>query len=188
MTTQQQGDPPSTGAPNRIPIIVLSVVSSALLLTVLGLLFHFVQRGATAPPTGLQTTGPVEPVSTPSSHATGNAEAPPADDAAAHFAFVSAETEVQCPAGGDKPEIRFSWETEHAAEVWYTVGDRDAIDAAYQQVPLSGSQDDLTDEHLFPCGHREYEDYTLTLLGADGERVSETFRVIDLNWNGGSGD
>jgi hypothetical protein len=73
-------------------------------------------------------------------------------------------------------------------EVWYTSGDEDAIDDNYMQVPLNGDQSDLTDEHLFPCNHREYEDYTVTLLGENGEHVSEHFRVTDLNWNSGGDD
>ena len=193
MTTQPLNVPPppggATGKTNRTALIVLSVVGGLLLLTVIALLFLFIGRGLNGTPTGSETTGPLTTGSpTPTPTQIVQEEAPPAEDSTPRFTFFSAVTEVQCPNSGDKPEIQFSWETAHAVEVWYTSGDEDAIDDAYMQVPLNGNQSDLTDEHLFPCAHREYEDYTVTLLGENGEHVSETFRVTDLNWNSGGDD
>jgi hypothetical protein len=73
-----------------------------------------------------------------------------------------------------------SWESANAVEAWYTPSDEDAKDDNYMQIPLSGTQDDLTDEHLFPCGHENVVSYTITLVGPDGEHVSKTWTVTNV--------
>jgi len=115
-------------------------------------------------------------------------ETPAPGDATPRFTDFTAVTEVRCPKSGKKRQIEFTWETAHAVEVWYTTGDDDAIEDGFTQVPLSGSQRDLSDQPLFPCGHRESQDYTLTLLGENGEHVSTRWTVVDLNWKGGDDD
>jgi hypothetical protein len=188
VTNQPPGEgaaAPAAPASNRTQIIVLSVVSSVLILGVLALLIHFVTRDEAPTSGGLAivngtATAPPSPT-TPDE----DIEPPAQDDAAPRFTFFSAQTEVSCPPGGDEPEISFSWETANAVEVWFTPGDQDAVEADHAQVPLAGTQADLPEQHLFPCAQVEYVDYTLTLIGPGSERVSETFRVIDLNWNRG---
>lgn len=194
MTTEPMNvtpPPGATGGASRTPVIVLSIVGGVLLLTVVALLFLFIGRGMGGPTAG-ETTGPLIPSAsaTPSATPTPTqtTAAPPPEDTTPRFTFFSALTEVRCPNSGDKPEIQVAWETAYAVQVWYTAGDDDAVDDAYMQVPLAGTQNDLTDEHLFPCAHREFEDYTITLLGPGGEHVSKTWRVTDLNWNSGGGD
>lgn len=106
----------------------------------------------------------------------------------AHFGFFSSETEVQCPPDGAGPAIQFAWETVDAAEVWFTAQDADAVDEADLQLPLNGNQDDLAQPILFPCTLQQRQEYTVTLLGTDGQHLSEHFTVTDLNWNDGGKD
>jgi hypothetical protein len=184
VTTQPSGEevPGAVGpASNRTQIIVLAIVSSVLILGVLALLIHFLTRGNPAG-TGLEVVGTFDPPAVPTATSSPDAVA---DDAAARFTFFTAQTEVQCPPGGEGIGVQFSWESESALEAWFAIGDEDALDDDFMAVPLSGDQDDLAERPVFPCGQREYQDYTLKLVGSDGAQATETFRVIDLNWNHG---
>jgi hypothetical protein len=138
-----------------------------------------VTSSSSATPTPLAVT----PTATSTAAPTAEAQQP-AEDTSPRFTSFNALTEVACPQDGDKPEIQFNWQTAHATQVWYTSGLEDAVDDNYMQVPLNGSQSDLTDEHLFPCNHRSSQQYTVTLLGDNGEHVSEHFTVTDTNWVG----
>jgi hypothetical protein len=159
--------------------ITLMIVGGLLLIAVVVLLVLLFGRG-----TDNATVSTTTPSPTVSASPTQGVVAPEPVDRSARFTSFSAPTTVQCPQEGDKPEIQVSWTTANAAEVWYTAGNDDAKDDNYMQVPLSGNQSDLTDEHLFPCNHRETSDYTLTLVGPNGEHVSKHWTVRDLNWNG----
>jgi hypothetical protein len=177
---------------NRTLIIVLSAVGGVLLLAVVALLFLLLGRGLASEPTAGVTDAPTAtgtPTASPTPSPTQTQAAPPpAEDTTPRFTSFNAVTEVMCPNSGDKPEIQFSWSTANAVEVWYTSGHEDAVDDNYMQVPLSGDQDDLTDEHLFECAHREFGEYTLTLVGENGEHVNQFWTVVDLNWNSGGDD
>lgn len=164
-------------------VITLATVGGVLLLAVVALVFLLIGRGtagdgttAAASPTPTVTASPT-PTPTPTTE-----PAPEPEDTSARFTSFDALTELECPNEGDKPEILVSWTTANAVEVWYTSGNEDAKDDNYMQVPLNGSQADFTDEHLFPCAHRGDQDYTLTLVGPNGEHVSEHWTVVDLNW------
>ena len=190
LPTQPTGGPKS----NRTLFIVLLAVGGALLLAVVAVLFLLLGRGMAGEPTAGETGTPTpSPTTTASVTPTPvptqtQAAPPPAEDSTPRFTSFNAVTEVQCPNSGEKPEIQFSWSTANAVEVWYTSGHEDAVVDNYMQVPLSGSQDDLTDEHLFECAHRETGEYTLTLVGENGEHVSQYWTVIDLNWGAGGDD
>ena len=169
-------------------LITLIVIGGVLLLTVVALLFLLLGRnlgGAdNASVTSSSSATPSPLAITPTASPTAEAQQQPAEDTSPRFTSFNALTEVACPQDGDKPEIQFNWQTAHATQVWYTSGPEDAIDDNYMQVPLNGSQGDLTDEHLFPCNHRSSQQYTVTLLGDNGEHVSEHFTVTDTNWVG----
>ena len=187
MTTQPLPTltPPPVGGGSRRLVVILSVIGGVLLLTVVALVFLIVGRGLGSPAGDAQ--GGATPSATPTASPTptsAETTAPPPVDTTPRFSSFEAQMTVECPQDGEKPEIMFTWTTANATEVWYTSGDDDAIDDAYMQVPLSGSQDDLTDEHLFPCNHRGTQDYTLTLLGDDGTHVSQHWTVTDLSWTG----
>lgn len=180
MTAPDDGATPPRGS--RLQILVLLLVSGVLIATVLAVLVHFVTREASNP-TGLaitSTSAPaLEPPTTPSA-----AEREP-DESRPRFTFFSAQTEVHCPPGGEGPDLRVSWETANAEQVWFAVGDEDSLDEDFVPVPANGTQEDLPAPLPFPCGEREYVDYTMTIAGPGGEQATETFRVIDLNWAGG---
>jgi hypothetical protein len=184
MTTTpiQQPVPGGAGKKPNTLIITLSIVGGVLLLAVIALAFLLIGRGTASGDGGQALATSAAPTPTPT--VTEAAPPPPPEDTSPRFTSFDAVTEVQCPQDGEKPEIQFSWETAHAVEVWYTSGHEDAVVDNYMQVPLSGSQADLTDEHLFPCNHRGTQDYTVTLVGDNGEHVSEFWTVTDLNWQG----
>ena len=165
-------------------------MGGVLLIAVVTLLFLLLGRGVNSQPTAGTTPAPtpsqtVSPSPSPTADA---APPPPPADTTPRFTSFNAVTEVQCPNSGDKPEIQFTWSTANAVEVWYTSGHEDAVVDNYMQVPLAGSQADLTDEHLFPCAHRQTSDYTMTLVGTDGSHVSQYWTVVDLNWGQGGGE
>lgn len=99
----------------------------------------------------------------------------------------TAPTTVTCDAGDEdnqppKPTLMVSWSSANAVEAWYSPGDQDAKDKNYRQVPLSGNQDDFTDEHLFPCFDQgPSRDHTITLVGPNGQHVSKIWTVTDLS-------
>jgi hypothetical protein len=165
-------------------LITLIVIGGILLLTVVALLFLLLGRNlGGVDNVGVSTTAtPTPSAVSPSPSATEAQQ--PVEDTTPRFTSFNAVTEVACPQDGTKPEIQFNWTTAHATQVWYTSGKEDAIDDNYMQVPLNGSQNDLTDEHLFPCNHRSAQTYTVTLLGDDGTHVSQQFTVTDTNWTG----
>ena len=181
--------PPAPGTPGKRnnTVIILAIAGGVLLLVVVALLFLMLGRGLGAGDNATVLSSPTptaSPTISPSPTQDAAEPQPEPEDTTPRFTSFSAQTEVQCPSDGEKPEITFSWDTAYATEVWYTSGHEDAKDDNYMQVPLSGNQDNLTDEHLFPCAHRGTQDYTLTLLGDDGSHVSQHWTVTDLNWQG----
>jgi hypothetical protein len=182
-------DPPPGGA-NRIAV-VLAIVGGVLLLCVVALVFLMIGRGTAGPTVGESpspSTTP-SPTSTPTPTETpipGVTEEP-VDDST-RFTDFTADLTVECDPTGeqDKPEITFSWTAVNAVEAWYTPSDDDAKDDDYLQFPRAdrGTNDDLTDEHLFPCNHDQFLDVTITLVGPGGEHVSEHVVYEDVNWQG----
>ena len=173
--------PPAASGPTRLTVVLL-IVGGVLLATIAVLVTLLLTRGTAVPGTA-DSPGPLVSDS-PSPDAPG--EDPPPEDTSPRFTRFTAETEVECDPTGEqeKPEIRFSWTSENAVEAWYTPSDEDAYDDQYMRVPVNGSDDDLTDEHLFPCNHDEFLDVTITLIGPDGEHVSHHVVFRDVNWGG----
>ncbi len=185
-------DPASSKKNNRTLIALVAVIV-ALLLALVALVFFILGQGSAIDrePTGLgSSTGPPAtpseiPSETPSESPSGQA-APPADTTARSTAF-KAPTTVTCDAGDEdnqppKPTLMVSWSSVNAVEAWYSPGNQDAKNKNYMRIPLSGNQDDFTDEHLFPCFDQgPSRDYTITLVGANGEHVSKTWTVTDLS-------
>jgi hypothetical protein len=168
-------------------VITLIAIGGLLLLAVVAMAFLLLGRGLGGDALVAASTATPTPSPTPTASTTPvaddqGADSPVEADSTPRFTSFDAPTTVTCIQNQDKPEIMFTWTTENAAEVWYTSGPEDAKDDNYMQVPLSGSQNDLTDEHLFPCDHRQTSDYTITLVGLNGEHVSKYWVVTDLNW------
>jgi hypothetical protein len=179
--------PPPAGSSNRTALI-LAIVGGVLLLAVVALVFLLIGRG-TAEPTAGDTPTPTATASESPSPTSTPTEEPPTQapvDTSTRFTDFTADLTVECDPTGeqDKPEITFSWTAENAVEAWYTPSDEDAKDDDYMRFPRAdrGTNDDLTDEHLFPCNHDQFLDVTITLVGANGEHVSEHVVYEDVNW------
>ena len=102
------------------------------------------------------------------------------------FTSFNVVTTVHCDTTGNspKPIVTLSWASQNAVEAWFSPANVDAKDQGYMQVPTTGNQNDLTDEHLFDCNHRQTEDVTITLVGPNGEHVSKHATITDANWQG----
>jgi len=171
---------------NRL-VLILGIVGGVLLLAVVALVFLLIGRGSVTPqadptPSPTASESPT-PSATPTPEQT---EAP--IDTSTRFTDFSADLTVECDPTGEqeKPEITFSWTAVNAVEAWYTPSDEDAKDDDYMRFPNAnqGTNDDLTDEHLFPCNHDQFLDVTITLVGADGGHVSHHVVYDDVNWQG----
>ncbi len=180
---------------NRVLIILVAVIG-VLLLALVALVFFMLGQGASGDrePAGLDTSSSPSasaseiPSSEPSESPSPSGQAaPPANDTTPRFTSFNAPTTVTCDPGDEdnqppKPTIMVSWASANAVEAWYSPGNQDAKNKNYMRIPLSGNQNDLTDEHLFPCFDQgPSRDYTITLVGAGGEHVSKTWRVTDLS-------
>jgi len=183
MTTEPLPTPPAKSSKRLI--LILSIAGGVLLLVVIALVFLLLGRSlgegevvASTSPT------PTESASASPTPAPSETQAAPVDNSV-RFTSFAAPTTVMCDAGDEdnqppKPEIQVSWASANAVEAWYSPSNEDAKDDGYMKVPLSGNQNNLTDEHLFPCFHDETADYTITLVGANGQHVSKHWTVTNV--------
>lgn len=191
MPTSDPGTPPpTTGGRNRI-ILILGIIAAVLLLTVVAIVFLLIGRGTAGPGAGEAPTPSETPSESPTPSPTSDEdddETQAPVDNSTRFTNFNADLTVECDPTGeqDKPEITFSWTAANAVEAWYTPSDEDAKNDNYMQFPNAnaGSNNDLTDEHLFPCNHDQYLDVTITLVGPNGEHVSHHVVYEDVNWQG----
>jgi hypothetical protein len=173
---------------NRI-ILILGIVAGVLLLAVVAIVFLLIGRGSADPQADPTPSATVteSPSATPTPTLIPGETEEPVDDST-RFTGFTADLTVECDPTGEqeKPEITFSWTAVNAVEAWYTPSDEDAKDDDYLRFPRAdrGTNDDLTDEHLFPCNHDQYLDVTITLVGPDGEHVSHHVVYEDVNWQG----
>ncbi len=194
-TSGPETPPPTGGRPSRLHIGLIAT-GGVLLLAVVAIVFLLIGRGS-AEPAAVDTPSPsptasaspsVTPSATPGADPTPEAPAPPPVDNSTRFTNFSADLTVECDPTGqqDKPEITFSWTAVNAVEAWYTPSDEDAKNDDYMRFPRAdrGTNDDLTDEHLFPCNHDQFLDVTITLVGPGGEHVSKHVVYEDVNWQG----
>ena len=189
MAKQIDVTPPPTS--NRGLLIALVAIGGLIALGVVALIFMNIGKGladdpgADAPSPSTSATPSVEPNASATPTETGAEPEEPAVDTSTRFTSFNAPTETECDAGDEdgqlpKPPILVSWSSANAVEAWYSPSDEDAKDDGYMQIPLSGNQDDLTDEHLFPCFHEPSHPYTITLVGPNGEHVSRTWVVTNV--------
>lgn len=171
---------------NRLTVI-LGIVAGVLLLAFVAVLFLLIGRGMGDPAAApTPTPTPTTPSPTPTESETPSESPTPAPPVDTRFTSFTADLTVECDPTGerDKPEITFSWTAANAVEAWYTPSKKDAKDDAYIRFPNpnAGTQNDLTDEHLFPCNHDRRLDVTITLVGPNGEHVSKHVVYEDVNW------
>jgi hypothetical protein len=189
LPTPGPGAPPPTADGRNRLILILGIVAGLLLLTVVAVVFLLIGRGSAVPTAGETPTPSITASESPTPTPTAEDEPEPAPvDNSTRFTNFSADLTVECDPTGeqDKPEITFSWTAVNAVEAWYTPSDDDAKDDDYMRFPNAnaGTQNDLTDEHLFPCNHDQYLDVTITLVGPGGEHVSHHVVYEDVNWQG----
>ena len=179
--------PARSGLDRRL-LVALIAIGGVLAIAIIVLVIVLLTRGGGPSLAGATTT--------PSTSANGSATPTPADtgthttaapaDTSTHFTSFNVVTTVHCDPTGNspKPVVTLSWASANAVEAWFSPANVDAKDQGYMQVPTTGNQNDLTDEHLFDCNHRQTEDVTITLVGPNGEHVSKHATITDANWQG----
>lgn len=190
-TPGEPGTPPPAAARQNRLLVILAIVAGVLLLALVAIVFLLIGRGSADPVADQSPTPTPSPsdsesaTPTPTPEETTDAPPPPPDNST-RFTSFEADLTVECDPTGEqpKPEITFSWRAANAVEAWYSPSDEDAKDDGYLRFPNAnaGTQNDLTDEHLFPCNHDQFLDVTITLVGPGGEHVSRTVRYEDVNW------
>ena len=186
--------PASSGLDRRL-LIALLAVGGVLAIGIIVLIVVLLTRGsggasladATSTPSASSASPTPTPTPTPTTAGTGGTQqtAAPVDNST-HFTSFNVVTTVHCDTTGNspKPVVTLSWASKNAVEAWFSPANVDAKDQGYMQVPTTGNQNDLTDEHLFDCNHRQTEDVTITLVGPSGEHVSKHATITDANWQG----
>ena len=182
--------PASSGLDRRL-LVTLIAFGGVLAVAIIVLIVVLLTRGggtsladaSTTPSTSANSSA--TPTSTPSETAGTQATSAPVDTST-HFTSFNVVTTVHCDTTGNspKPVVTLSWASQNAVEAWFSPANVDAKDQGYMQVPTTGNQNDLTDEHLFDCNHRQTEDVTITLVGPNGEHVSKHATITDANWQG----
>ena len=192
--------------------ISLTAVGATLLVAVVALAFLFIgQSTRTTIDASQETTSgtdttqsPVEPVSgtggqpvvqQPASNNGGNgngggnsAPAPAVDDSLRFISF-GADLQVFCDSNADeKAQPQISWSAANAVAVYWTPSNQEATADNGYLVGSSGTQYEMSvskgpgERYEFPCNHRQYFDTTITIYGADGQKVSKHVTFTDVNW------
>jgi hypothetical protein len=194
MTSALSPSPAPSGLDRRL-LVALLVIGGVLAIAIIVLIVVLLTRGtggsSLADATSSATASDTPSASpTPTSDTNTNTNdtqqtAAPVDNST-HFTSFNVVTTVHCDTTGNspKPEVMLSWASKNAVEAWFSPANVDAKDQGYMQVPTTGNQNDLTDEHLFDCNHRQTEDVTITLVGPNGEHVSKHATITDANWQG----
>jgi hypothetical protein len=198
---------PAAG-PNKL-LIALIAVGGVLLLAIVAIVFLLIGQSTAGgtigagdqSPTPVVTETPATPAAEPSGEATdddgdGGGQQAPVDNSV-RFTSFSADLNVQCDSTGqaeEKAQPQISWSSANAVTVYWTPNAQEANAQNGYQVPPSGNQNDMSaskgpgERYEFPCNHRQTFDTTITLVGANGQKVSKTVTFTDVNWGTGGGD
>jgi hypothetical protein len=183
--------PAPSGLDRRL-LVALIAIGGVLAVAIIVLVIVLLTRGGgtsladatTTPSTSANDSA--TPSATPTDTGAAGQPKPAPVDNSTHFTSFNVVTTVHCDTTGNspKPVVTLSWASANAVEAWFSPANVDAKDQGYMQVPTTGNQNDLTDEHLFDCNHRQTEDVTITLVGPKGEHVSKHATITDANWQG----
>lgn len=207
---------PASAGPSKL-LIALIAVGGVLLLSIVAIVFLLIGQGANGggsinadgdQPTPTVTETPTTPVAEPTDEPTdqgdqgdggqsngGGGQAPV--DNSVRFTSFSADLNVKCDPTGqaeEKAQPKISWSSANAVKVYWTPNNREANAENGYQVGASGNQNDMSaskgpgERYEFPCNHRQTFDTTITLVGADGKKVSKTVTFTDVNWGMGGDD
>lgn len=180
---------PTSGSDRRL-LVALLAVGGVLAVGIIVLAAVLLTRGNGGASLADATTRPsAGTIASASPTADGSGATQPTAapvDTSTHFTSFTVVTTVHCDTTGNspKPVVTLNWASQNALEAWFSPANVDAKDQGYMQVPTTGNQNDLTDEHLFDCNHRQTEDVTITLVGPNGEHVSKHATITDANWQG----
>ncbi len=208
-TTPIPTGPVGSTGPNKL-LIALIAVGGVLLLAVVAIIFLLIGQGTaggninaggtTSTPAPTQTAA--TPVAEPTDEATddsgdqGDGGQPPVDNSL-RFTSFNADLQVACDPTGqaeEKAQPQISWSAANASAVYWTPNNQDATADNGYRVPLSGNQNDMSaskgpgERYEFPCNHRQTFDTTITIYGANGQKVSKHVTFTDVNWGTGGSD
>jgi cytoskeletal protein RodZ len=181
---------PTPAGLDRRLLVALLVIGGVLAIGIIVLIVILLTRGGGSTLADATTTPSTSAIAsatqTPTPTSGGSQPTSAPVDNSTHFTSFNVVTTVHCDTTGNspKPVVTLSWASKNAVEAWFSPADVDAKDQGYMQVPTTGDQNDLTDEHLFDCNHRQTEDVTITLVGPNGEHVSKHATITDANWQG----
>ena len=194
--------PTGTAGPNKV-LIALIAVGSVLVLAIVAIAFLLIgmnsgggkiDSGDAAPtPATSETATPVaEPTDGVTDENSGDDSGDAPVDNSVRFTSFNADLTVECDPTGqaeEKAQPQISWASANAVKVYWTPNAQEANGENGYQVGASGDQNTMSDSkgpgerYEFPCNHDQYFDTTVTLVGADGQKVSKTVRFEDVNWN-----
>lgn len=209
MTTTPLPTGPVSSGPSKL-LIALIAVGGTLLLAVVAIAFLLIGQntGGGSINAGDQTPAPVtsdtatpvaDPSDAPSADAGDQSEDgnQPQPDTSLRFTSFSANPQVACDTTGqaeEKAQPQISWSAANATAVYWTPNDSDATADNGYRVGTSGNQNDMSaskgpgERYEFPCNHRQTFDTTITIYGANGQKVSKHVTFTDINWGTGGGD
>jgi hypothetical protein len=212
MTTTPLPSGPVSAGPSKL-LIALIAVGGVLLLAVVAIVFLLIgQNSGGSINAGDQTPAPVTsdtatPVAEPTDAPTDDAGAQgddqqgdggqPQPDTSLRFTSFTANLQVACDPTGqaeEKAQPQISWSAANATAVYWTPSNRDATADNGYRVGTSGNQNDMSaskgpgERYEFPCNHRQTFDTTITIYGANGQKVSKHVTFTDINWGTGGGD
>jgi len=204
---------PAAAGPNKL-LIALIAVGGVLLLSIVAIVFLLIGQnsagggiGAQGDPTPVVTETPETPVAEPTEEPVdeepetsgtgggGGGQAPV--DTTVRFTSFTYDAKVYCDPTGEaelKAQPKISWSSANAVKVYWTPSNREANAENGYRIPASGNQNDMSaskgpgERYEFPCNHRQTFDTTITLVGADGKKVSKTVTFTDANWGVGGDD
>jgi hypothetical protein len=191
--------PAGAAGPSKL-LIALIAVGGVLLLAVVAIVFLLIGQNSngggvnagdqTPLPTASDTPSPTPSDGAGDDEGDGGDGGQPVDNSVRFTAFDYDAT-VECDPTGqaeEKAQPSISWSSANAVAVYWTPNDREANSENGYEVGSSGNQNDLSESkgqgerYEFPCNHDQYFDTTITLVGANGETVSQTARFEDVNW------
>jgi hypothetical protein len=204
---------PATG-PSKL-LIALIAVGGVLLLTIVAIVFLLIGQsqngGGNGIAAGEQTptpvvTDPATPVAEPTDEPVedggdqgdddGDSGQAPVDNSL-RFTSFNANLQVACDPTGEaeeKAQPQISWSAANATAVYWTPNNKDANQDNGYKVPSTGNQNDMSiskgegERYEFPCNHRQTFDTTITIYGANGQKVSKHVTFTDINWGTGGSD
>ncbi|MEO8261220.1 MAG: hypothetical protein ABI566_01510 [Pseudolysinimonas sp.] len=198
--------PTGTAGPNKV-LIALIAVGAVLVLAIVAIAFLLIGQNSSGgninsgdagptPTIGETATPAAEPTDEATDENSGGDDGDDGGDApvdnSVRFTSFNANLQVACDPTGqadEKAQPQISWSSANAVKAYWTPNAQEANADNGYQVGASGDQNTMSESkgpgerYEFPCNHDQFFDTTITLVGANGEKVSKTVRFEDVNWN-----